>query len=667
MFTRLLILTVVVFAKGVVSYNFSCVLPSSSSAHIPLPNITNQFTVHIEANIENKGYTVNSVEYYDEPNDRGRLDFSGGSYGESSVIYNYDEQEWLHINATHCTAYPLLSNTTFLAFPVNFDIHGNAHIRGIADVLKFGKKYGESYIGQDEVRGIKADEWKTCMDTRSGGTMSVHWFFEADTWTMDGHKTPLRMVVEGMDRSTPQSDNQADWHYFKHSYDFVFYEPGPSSNSVFQIPRGMFCAGTKIAKNIPTISEQFTAQLQMVDVLGNSIYHITEVRDPDNKQFVFRSPQLTVVQDFRLGVGFFLSAHNCTTLPLSVSLLYQFSGEQSIARLSPDKMHLQMKSARDLFGMSSDYNVSYVGTRMVNDIPCDVFAEERNDFPHPGNTTIIELSFARKSLGFVSSTGFSQHQLPVRYEQYSKSLIGRLLNAPSTDDFHQIFNIFDFTVSTNESERIDVERCYTSSVTVWFELNGKFDSLLATNKRVFAKAIADSVASAAQVDISRVTRITPIKLGDGLLIQVTLLGFLNNSNLTTYVSTGVPIDEAITNLQETIDNEELAVIVNQTRRQYWAVSNSFTTSNPALNCRSDAMTSSPTSPQSRTQLYATHSDQPSVYPTPECPNRSKSPGCAEALAALGLAMFIMGFALGCLIFCFIIHRKRTHDHSYDPM
>ena len=278
MLTRSFSLFLFLFAKGVISYNFSCVLPSSSPVHIPLPNITNQFTIHVEANIENKGYTVNAIEYYDEPNDCGRLDFSGGSYGESSIIYTYDEQEWLHINSTHCTAYPLLPNTTFLAFPVNFDIHGNAHIRGIADVLMFGKKYDEMYIGQEEVRGIRADRWKTCMDTRLGGTMSVDWFFEADNWTMEGHRTPLRMLVEGVDPNTPHSnasDNQAGWHYFKHSYDFVFFEPGPPDNSVFQIPRGMFCDGSKIAKDMPPISEQFTAQLQMVDVLGNTIYHLT--------------------------------------------------------------------------------------------------------------------------------------------------------------------------------------------------------------------------------------------------------------------------------------------------------------------------------------------------------------------------------------------------------
>lgn len=233
-----------------------------------------------------------------------------------------------------------------------------------------------------------------------------------------------------------------------------------------------------------------------------------EVHDPKTQQFVFRAPFLTVVQDFRLGVGFFLSADNCTTLPLSVALLYHFSGEQLIARLSQDKKHLQMKSAKSLFGISSRYNASYVGTRMVNDIPCDVFVEERNDFPHPGNVTVIELSFARKSLNYLTVSGHTEQQVPIRYEQYSKNLLGRLLDPPSATDFHQIFNIYEFSISTEYMEQVDMERCYPSSTTVWFQLDGKFSSLVRRDGKLFTSSAKDAVAQAAQVDISRVTRVT---------------------------------------------------------------------------------------------------------------------------------------------------------------
>ena len=261
-----------------ISQNFSCSLPTPVTGAPSLPNVTNQFTTYVEANIENKGYTVNAVEYYDEPNNRGRLDFSGDNHGESSLIYTYSDQQWFHINSSHCTAHSLQPNDTFLAFPINLGNQGNAHIRGISDVLFFGKKYNETYVGQEEVRGIMADHWKTCADTRFGGSMSLDWYFAVDEWTSEGHGTPLRLVIEGTDPNMGRNDASDDtngWHYFKHSYDFVFFEASAPADSVFQIPRGMFCDGSKSTKSIPFIPENFSARLQLVNAINNTIYHLT--------------------------------------------------------------------------------------------------------------------------------------------------------------------------------------------------------------------------------------------------------------------------------------------------------------------------------------------------------------------------------------------------------
>lgn len=277
---RSVVLLIPLLIEGALGQNFSCIVAPTPFPGDPpsLPNIGNQFTTQVEANIENKGYTVNAVEYYDEPNNRGRLDFSGAyQKGKFSLIYTYSDQQWFYINSTHCTAHPLLPNSTFLAFPVNFANQGNAHIRGIADILLFGKKYNETYLGQEEVRGISADHWKTCMDTRFGGSMSVDWYFVAEDWTSEGNGTPLRLVIEGVDPNRAQNnptDNTEGWHYFKHSYDFVSYTTGPPDNSVFQIPRGMFCDGSNTTKDMPAIPEHFSARLQMVNAVNNTIYHL---------------------------------------------------------------------------------------------------------------------------------------------------------------------------------------------------------------------------------------------------------------------------------------------------------------------------------------------------------------------------------------------------------
>lgn len=161
----------------------------------------------------------------------------------------------------------------------------------------------------------------------------------------------------------------------------------------------------------------------------------------------------------------------------------------------------------------------------------------------------------------------------------------------------------------------------------------------------------------------------PIKIGDGVLIQVTLLGSLNKADLTTYISTGVSLDEAVTNMEQAVNEEQLVVVVNQTGIQYWAVSNSFTTTNPALVCMNGSTTSVPTvhqstAPSTPSSVVAT-SHQTNTCPT-ECPDSPESSGCQAALAALGLAMFIMGFAVACILFCWLIHRRRGYDEfDYD--
>lgn len=277
-----LLLLPLLFIELARSQNFSCTVPAPSPGAPPLPNIANQFTTRVEANIENRGYTVIASEYYDEPNNRGRIDFSGGMAGlPRTRIYTYTDNQWFDINGTQCTANLLSPNTSFTGFPVSFDNQGNAHIRGVADVLRFGKTFNETYLGREEVRGITADHWRTCMPNRLSGNIRVQmdWYFAAANWRTTSEGTPLRLVVEGVDQNRPPRNNPTatvnGTHYFKHSYEFVFFTPGPIDNELFQIPRGIFCDGSQVAKDVPPISNQFFARLQAVDALNNTIRHFS--------------------------------------------------------------------------------------------------------------------------------------------------------------------------------------------------------------------------------------------------------------------------------------------------------------------------------------------------------------------------------------------------------
>ena len=273
--------------------NFICVVqPTSSPETPPLPSLPNQFSTRVEENRENEGYTVNVVEYYDGTNNRGRVDFSGarhrhgGDVGPVRLIFLYTEKQWLSMNATHCTAHNLNNNARFMPFRGTFDAQGHGHIAGVADVLHFGKKFNETYMGQDTVRGIRANHWRTCMKTQ-GGNFSLDWYFSVANSSQEppGHPTPLRLVIEGVYKWSRNGTVRATghWsrngtvratgHYFKSSHEFVFFTPGPVDNSVFQIPHGMFCDGSSVTRDFPPVPDQFSSHMQLFDAVKKTIFN----------------------------------------------------------------------------------------------------------------------------------------------------------------------------------------------------------------------------------------------------------------------------------------------------------------------------------------------------------------------------------------------------------
>ena len=230
--------------------------------------------------------------------------------------------------------------------------------------------------------------------------------------------------------------------------------------------------------------------------------------DTEGQRFIIHSSVFALLEDFRIGVGFVTYEGSCTTFELTPQYLSKRGEKNSVATLSSDKQHLQLKPVKELFGLSDSYNVTYVGIRTVNDIPCDVFVEKRVDYPLPGNVTIAELSFARKSLNYSSSDiKHPEHQVPVKSEMYSESLVGKLLNPPSFSDFHRIYSVYEFDISLHYVPFVDIRPCFSSSSMVWFQLNVTYDIDLKQNMKVFRKSCSHAVAEKAKVDVSRVTGI----------------------------------------------------------------------------------------------------------------------------------------------------------------
>lgn len=73
------------------------------------------------------------------------------------------------------------------------------HINSTADFLKFGKQFNETYLGQDEVRGIPVDHWVTNIPHDDGTSIDLHHYFTIKGYhsATNGTQVLVRATING--------------------------------------------------------------------------------------------------------------------------------------------------------------------------------------------------------------------------------------------------------------------------------------------------------------------------------------------------------------------------------------------------------------------------------------------------------------------------------------
>ena len=298
-------------------------------------------------------------------------------------------------------------------------------------------------------------------------------------------------------------------------------------------------------------------------------------------------------QDLELGVSYtFMNSSTCLVSNLTSKTLDEFPRERYLATQAPDNpSHLQLRPVRELWGFLPGANVSYVGTRTVNDVLCDVWQEERSD---TGNATIYEVSFSKPSLGYrLSHKTLVEHQVPVRMEFYSKSLIGKPPGQKKPWEFRSHTNVYEFDMSPS-SPKINLLPCYQESATFWFQVQGAYRKI-AQNIKDFEDAVAASISSSAGVHQSRVAglhvmhmkllyfetnrrlsvQILPSNDDHGsIVVEGTIL---DKPSVPTYKDTGPALDVAMGNLRDII-NSGSGLRIAYGRNAYESLAQSFTQS-----------------------------------------------------------------------------------------
>lgn len=240
-----------------------------------LPTFPNQFSAEIEANVLHLNLTLHVTEYYDNINERGRVE-TYSQFSNNVTLVNYGTMEVSHIatinGSKSCTAAPLSANSSRFArrlFGASF-VNGTAHIGAPSQFLRFGEEFNETYIGMEMVRGVPCHRWQSCNVSEGSLTnYTVDYYFTQVDWTPS--MVPFQIVLNG---TRPNNDGTV--HQVFNVYSFVNFRPGPADDDLFRVPPGQPCLGRVASKVLPLLPEDYYSALYEVTYSTFSI--ITYVR-----------------------------------------------------------------------------------------------------------------------------------------------------------------------------------------------------------------------------------------------------------------------------------------------------------------------------------------------------------------------------------------------------
>ena len=239
---------------------------TSSEGGPSLPTFPDQFSAEIEANIIHRNLTLHVTEYYDNINNRGRIE-SHSAFGKNVTFINYDTMEVSHIMAgadgqKSCIAVPLATDPSRFArflFGAHF-ANGTAHIITTTQFFMFGAEFNETYIGIETVRGVPCHRWQSCnVSTGAERSYTIDYYFTQTNWNYNPVMVPFQMVVNGTSPNRNTSDGSI--HQVYNVYSFVNFRPGPADDELFRVPPGLPCLGRQTGKPLPPLPQDYYTML----------------------------------------------------------------------------------------------------------------------------------------------------------------------------------------------------------------------------------------------------------------------------------------------------------------------------------------------------------------------------------------------------------------------
>ena len=239
---------------------------------LPVPDLPDQFSFIIEANVIDLNFTAILTEHYDGPGNRGWLEVRYNEFLKVQII-DYNLGEIFLISGDDCMVLAIADNPQVLNFTFGIENrNGTSHI-GSPRTFFEGLKQGVStrYVGEDVIRGIPTQHWQACFYENFYSNL-IDYYFVAKSWDYTGQGQFLdmtQMVPVQFSHDTLSNDSYMyDGTVYNdyRIYSIVDFKAGPDSvpDSVFQVPNGLACTGRFPGKPVPQIPPFFSTYVQQV-------------------------------------------------------------------------------------------------------------------------------------------------------------------------------------------------------------------------------------------------------------------------------------------------------------------------------------------------------------------------------------------------------------------
>lgn len=258
---------------GACGQDVSACNPSDNSqpSGVPFPALPQQFSTVIEANLLDSNVEIVVREYFDEIENRGRLEIATRdpkSPYEGYALFDYDLQEILLLpdfdTGEDCGVRKITQDEPFVMGTFGFRLqNGWVHIGLVSEYFKLADTSSLRHVRQENVRGIPCNHWQTCTMGNTGSYTIDYYFSRNDTnWTSayGDDPVPVQIIVNGTLIMNGNIRN------IEHIYSFIAFNAGPDSvpDDVFRPPTGVSCKGRTQGQSLPLLPNYFSTYIESV-------------------------------------------------------------------------------------------------------------------------------------------------------------------------------------------------------------------------------------------------------------------------------------------------------------------------------------------------------------------------------------------------------------------